>query len=171
MKTIFSILLTAMLALALVGCQSQKPAATSAPVAESPAETKTPEPSQPTVEKPSAAKDGTITTPSGLKYKDKKVGKGPAVMVGNTVLVHYKGWLDSGKVFDTSKKPGREPFSFTVGQGQVIKGWEQGLIGMQPGGVRELTIPAELGYGDQDMGQIPPNSTLHFEIELLQIAK
>lgn len=110
-----------------------------------------------------------VTSASGLKYKDKKVGSGQEVVSGNTVTVDYKGWLDNGTVFDTSKKPGGEPFSFTVGAGLVIKGWEEGLVGMKVGGVRELTIPPSLGYGDEDMGQIPPNSTLHFEVELLKI--
>lgn len=68
-----------------------------------------------------------------LVIKDKKIGKGKAVVAGDTVTVHYKGWLDNGTVFDTSKKPGREPFEFTVGGGQVIQGWDQGLIGMKVG--------------------------------------
>ncbi|MCX6343808.1 MAG: FKBP-type peptidyl-prolyl cis-trans isomerase [Armatimonadetes bacterium] len=93
----------------------------------------------------------------------------PVVAVGDTVTVHYKGWLDNGKVFDTSKKPGREPFEFTVGAGQVIRGWDEGLIGMKVGETRKLTIPPELGYGETGQGPIPPNATLHFEIELLKI--
>jgi len=121
--------------------------------------------------KQSATPSQEVTTASGLKYKDEKVGDGKEVIAGDTVKVDYKGWLDNGTVFDTSKKPGREPFSFTVGAGSVIKGWDEGLVGMKVGGVRELTVPASLGYGDQDMGQIPPNSTLHFSVELLEIMK
>jgi len=110
-----------------------------------------------------------VTTASGLKYKDKKIGSGEAVVSGNMVTVDYAGLLDNGTIFDTSKRPGGEPFSFTVGAGQVIKGWEEGLVGMKVGGVRELTIPPSLGYGDEDKGRIPPNSTLHFEVTLLKI--
>lgn len=145
------------------------------------------QPAQPTVTAPPAlapppspaaqpaakpAKPGEeVTTASGLKYKDAKVGAGQEVVAGDTVKVNYKGWLDNGKVFDSSKKPGREPFGFTVGAGQVIKGWDEGVVGMKVGGVRELTVPANLGYGDQDMDIIPPNSTLHFSVELLEITK
>ncbi len=103
---------------------------------------------------------------TGLKIEDIKVGEGEAVKEGDTVKVHYTGMLTNGKVFDSSKERG-EPFRFTVGAGNVIKGWEEGLIGMKVGGKRLLTIPPDLGYGDRDMGDIPPNSTLIFEIELL----
>lgn len=110
-----------------------------------------------------------IVTKSGLQYKDKKVGSGSEAKNGQTATVHYKGWLDDGTVFDTSKKPGAGPFSFTIGGGNVIKGWDEGVRGMKVGGVRNLVIPPALGYGDQDMGSIPPNSTLHFDVELLKI--
>ncbi|MHB9035662.1 MAG: FKBP-type peptidyl-prolyl cis-trans isomerase [Armatimonadota bacterium] len=110
-----------------------------------------------------------MVTKSGLKYKDIKVGTGFEVKVGDSVTVHYKGWLDDGTVFDTSKKPGGQPFAFPVGGGQVIKGWDEGLQGMKKGGVRELVIPPDLGYGSDDMGTIPPNSTLHFQVDLLMI--
>ncbi|MBQ7256990.1 MAG: FKBP-type peptidyl-prolyl cis-trans isomerase [Abditibacteriota bacterium] len=103
---------------------------------------------------------------TGLKIEDIKVGEGEAVEEGDTVKVHYTGMLTNGKVFDSSKERG-EPFRFTVGAGNVIQGWEKGLIGMKVGGKRLLTIPPDLGYGDRDMGDIPPNSTLIFEIELL----
>ena len=85
------------------------------------------------------------------------------------VEVDYTGKLTNGKVFDSSKD--RKPFKFIVGTGLVIKGWDQGVLGMKPGGVRELTIPAELAYGDRDMGSIPPNSTLQFEVTLRKILK
>jgi FKBP-type peptidyl-prolyl cis-trans isomerase len=84
------------------------------------------------------------------------------------VTVHYKGWLDNGTVFDSSRSR-NEPFSFKLGGGDVIKGWDEGVVGMRVGGVRELTVPPSLGYGEQDMGKIPPNSTLHFEVELLEV--
>lgn len=175
MKKLIPVILLAMLT---VGCgnKSQQTSATSvqnppdtAPTAKA-APTPTPPPAKPTpAAKP--AKDGWVTLPSGLKYKDKKVGKGTEVTPNTRVTVQYKGWLDNGTVFDTSRKPGRTPFSFTVDNDQVIQGWHEGLKGMKVGGIRELNIPPALGYGDQDMGQIPPNSTLHFEIELLDAKK
>ena len=88
---------------------------------------------------------------------------------GDTVKVHYTGRLDDGKVFDTSLKNEKEPFSVKVGAGMVIKGWDLGLVGMKVGGKRLLTIPPELGYGDHPAGPIPANSTLHFEVELISI--
>lgn len=110
-----------------------------------------------------------ITTESGLQYLDKEIGEGAEVKSGDTVSVHYTGWLDDGKIFDTSKQPGRGTFSFNVGAGMVIKGWDEGLVGMKIGGIRELTIPANLGYGSRGVGSIPANSTLHFDVELLKI--
>lgn len=104
---------------------------------------------------------------SGLQYRDIKQGTGSEAKAGDSVTVHYKGWLDNGKVFDHSRKPGAGPLSFVIDSGSVIKGWEEGIKGMKVGGVRELIVPPALGYGDEDQGAIPPNSTLHFEIELL----
>lgn len=165
------------LSILIVGC-GKKAEQTSATPVENPAQTAAPTPTvpAPAPQTPAPAvkatsKDGWVTLESGLKYKDKKVGKGTEVTSNTRVTVQYKGWLDNGKVFDTSRKPGREPFSFTVDNDQVIQGWHEGLKGMKVGGVRELRIPPALGYGDQDMGEIPPNSTLHFEIELLSTAK
>jgi FKBP-type peptidyl-prolyl cis-trans isomerase FkpA len=97
------------------------------------------------------------------------VGKGAVAKAGNTVSVNYTGWLTSGKKFDSSFDAGK-PFEFTLGQGQVIPGWDQGVAGMKVGGKRKLTIPAELGYGAQGAGGvIPPNATLIFEVELLGV--
>ena len=104
-----------------------------------------------------------------LIIEDLKVGEGTAVAQYNIVTVNYTGWLTDGTKFDSSLNPGRTPFRFTVGGGQVIKGWDEGLIGMKVGGKRKLTIPPNMGYGGQDMGVIPPNSTLVFEIDLLII--
>ena len=104
-----------------------------------------------------------------LIIEDLKVGEGNAVTQYNIVTVNYTGWLTDGTKFDSSLNPGRTPFRFTVGGGQVIKGWDEGLIGMKVGGKRKLTIPPSMGYGSQDMGDIPPNSTLVFEIDLLII--
>ena len=101
--------------------------------------------------------------------EDKKVGEGQEVEKGDLVTVNYTGRYVDGTKFDSSLDPGRGPFNFTVGNGEVIKGWEQGLIGMKVGGKRKLTIPPELGYGSQARGPIPANSTLIFEIDLLGI--
>jgi FKBP-type peptidyl-prolyl cis-trans isomerase len=105
-----------------------------------------------------------------LGITDVVVGSGAAVAKGDTVRVHYVGTLANGKEFDASRKRGDEGFKFEVGQGRVIKGWDQGLVGMKVGGKRKLWIPPRLGYGARAMGTaIPPNSTLVFEIELLEI--
>lgn len=111
----------------------------------------------------------TITTDSGLQYQELKAGSGPAAAAGNTVSVHYTGWLADGTKFDSSRDR-NAPFEFTLGRGSVIKGWDEGVAGMQVGGVRKLFIPPELAYGDQGVGDIiPPGATLIFEVELLQI--
>ncbi len=107
-----------------------------------------------------------------FKVTDVTVGTGTEVQNGDTVSVLYSGSLDDGVVFDASSKHGNQPFSFTVGAGQVIKGWDLGLVGMKVGGKRELVIPPELGYGASGAGSgaIPPNATLHFTIELLSVS-
>ena len=103
-----------------------------------------------------------------LKIEVLTKGAGPKVAKGQTVSVHYTGWLMDGTKFDSSVDRG-QPFSFTVGQGMVIAGWEQGVEGMQKGEKRKLTIPAKLGYGERSVGPIPANSTLVFDVELLGI--
>jgi len=108
------------------------------------------------------------TSSSGLKYEDLAVGEGEQAKAGQTVTVHYTGWLVDGKKFDSSKDR-EQPFSFTLGRGQVIKGWDEGVQGMKVGSKRKLTIPAALGYGSRGAaGVIPPNATLIFEVELLK---
>ena len=108
-------------------------------------------------------------TASGLEYEDVKVGTGASPSTGQTAVVHYTGWLLDGKKFDSSKDRG-QPFTFAVGRGQVIKGWDEGVATMKVGGVRKLIIPPELGYGARGAGGvIPPNATLTFEVELLEI--
>ena len=110
-----------------------------------------------------------VTTPSGLKYVDQVVGTGDAAVAGKTVNVHYTGWLESGKKFDSSVDRG-QPFSFPLGAGRVIKGWDEGVQGMKVGGKRKLTIPSDLGYGSRGAGGvIPPNATLIFDVELLGV--
>lgn len=113
------------------------------------------------------------TTPSGLQYEDTVVGQGEVAQAGRYVQVHYTGWLYNdgvqGSKFDSSKDRG-QPFEFPLGAGHVIKGWDEGVQGMKVGGVRRLTIPPQLGYGPRGAGGvIPPNATLVFEVELLDI--
>lgn len=110
-----------------------------------------------------------ITTPSGLQYEDLAEGTGTAAKAGDSVEVHYTGWLTDGTKFDSSLDRGR-PFAFPLGAGQVIKGWDEGVAGMKPGGKRKLKIPATLGYGARGAGGvIPPNAELIFEVELLRV--
>jgi peptidylprolyl isomerase len=112
----------------------------------------------------------TVTTKSGLKYIDTKEGTGDRAQAGDTVEVHYTGWTTKdGQKFDSSLDRG-QAFSFKLGQGRVIKGWDEGVAGMRVGGKRTLIIPAELGYGKRGAGdKIPPDSELKFEVELLKI--
>ena len=110
-----------------------------------------------------------VTTPSGLKYTDVKEGTGAQPRAGQTAVVHYTGWLLDGTKFDSSKDRG-QPFSFPLGQGSVIRGWDEGVATMKVGGVRKLTIPPDLGYGARGAGGvIPPNAILTFEVELLDV--
>ena len=111
----------------------------------------------------------TVTTPSGLQYTDIVVGTGTAASQGDTVVVHYTGWLMDGTKFDSSVDRG-QPFDFVLGQGRVIKGWEEGVGSMNVGGKRELIIPPDLAYGDRGAGGlIPAGATLKFEVELLEL--
>ena len=111
----------------------------------------------------------TVTTPSGLKYVELVEGTGETPKTGQTVNVHYIGTLENGTKFDSSRDRG-QPFSFTIGKGQVIKGWDEGLSTMKVGGRRTLTIPPDLGYGARGAGGvIPANATLIFDVELLGV--
>lgn len=108
-------------------------------------------------------------TDSGLKYDDLIEGEGEVAAAGQRVVVHYTGWLTDGRKFDSSLDR-NDPFSFSLGAGQVIRGWDEGVQGMRIGGKRKLTIPPQLGYGARGAGGvIPPNATLVFEVELLEI--
>lgn len=112
--------------------------------------------------------DNLITTADGLQMQDLIVGTGQEVKSGATVTVNYLGTLLDGTKFDSSYDR-NQPFTTQIGVGQVIKGWDEGIVGMKVGGKRKLIIPAVLGYGNQPAGTIPPNSTLVFEVELLSI--
>jgi FKBP-type peptidyl-prolyl cis-trans isomerase FkpA len=108
-----------------------------------------------------------VTTDSGLVIEDLECGEGEPAMRGDTVVVHYRGSFEDGEEFESSY--GGEPFPVTIGSGMVIPGWEEGLVGMTEGGIRKLTIPPELAYGATGQGPIPPNATLVFEIEVLEL--
>ncbi|MBK8232566.1 MAG: FKBP-type peptidyl-prolyl cis-trans isomerase [Candidatus Eisenbacteria bacterium] len=168
----------AVLALALSGCnqkqsvdhppakapEAKQTAAPSTPAAGANSQTQTP------ATPPAQANGGKmVTNPSGLQYEDLVVGTGPSPARGESVQVHYTGWLTDGSKFDSSKDRGT-PFVFPLGMGRVIKGWDEGVASMKVGGKRKLIIPANLGYGAQGAGGvIPPNATLVFEVELLGI--
>jgi peptidylprolyl isomerase len=127
-------------------------------------------PAAPTKVAPTKVNDADyVTTASGLKYYDFVAGNGASPQKGQQVVVHYTGWLLNGAKFDSSLDRS-EPFPFTIGVGQVIPGWDEGVMSMKVGGKRQLVIPPNLGYGNQGAGAvIPPNATLVFEVELLEI--
>lgn len=110
-----------------------------------------------------------VTMPSGLQYLDLVLGEGRTAEAGDTATVHYTGWLENGTKFDSSLDR-KEPFSFRIGSGMVIKGWDEGVTSMKKGGKRKLIIPPHLGYGKRGAGKvIPPDATLVFEVELLDL--
>ena len=113
--------------------------------------------------------DDMTTSPSGLRYRDEQAGTGKEAASGKLVAVHYTGTLLDGTKFDSSRDRGK-PFEFPLGAGMVIRGWDEGVAGMKEGGRRTLVIPPELGYGARGAGNvIPPNSTLVFDVELLEV--
>lgn len=168
------VLVVLLAAVSLAGCgKSEEPASTSTeseqpaaeePAAEEPAE----EPAAEPAEEPAATGEKTEDV-TELKIEDIKGGTGAEAVAGKNVTVHYTGWLTDGTKFDSSKDRG-QPFVFPLGAGRVIAGWDQGVQGMKVGGTRKLTIPPALGYGAAGAGgSIPPNATLVFEVELLDV--
>jgi FKBP-type peptidyl-prolyl cis-trans isomerase FkpA len=116
---------------------------------------------------PVAARE--MVTPSGVRYVDLQIGQGEEAQLGKIIEVHYVGWLEDGTKFDSSRDR-EHPFTFRLGAGDAIKGWDEGLLGMKVGGKRKLTIPPELGFGKQGIGSVvPPNAVLHYELELLAV--
>ncbi len=111
--------------------------------------------------------DGFEIRPSGLGIEQINPGHGPEVKNGDEIAVHYEGTLEDGTVFDSSRDRGM-PLTFRIGDGHMIKGWEEGLIGMRPGGIRRLIIPPDLGYGAHGRGSIPPNAILEFRVKLVE---
>lgn len=126
--------------------------------------------SAPNTNAPTKVTGDGVKAPSGLVYWDIRVGTGETAKEGSHVRVHYTGWLTNGKKFDSSVDAGK-PFDFTIGNGEVIKGWEEGVAGMRVGGKRQLRIPPALGYGADGTpgGPIPPNATLIFDVQLLGV--
>jgi FKBP-type peptidyl-prolyl cis-trans isomerase len=127
-------------------------------------------PAVPNTSAPTKVTGEGVKMPSGLIYWDIRVGNGATAKEGSHVRVHYTGWLTTGKKFDSSVDGGK-PFDFTIGNGEVIKGWEEGVAGMRVGGKRQLRIPPNLGYGAEGTpgGPIPPNATLIFDVQLLGV--
>jgi FKBP-type peptidyl-prolyl cis-trans isomerase FkpA len=164
----------AVLLLAACSRAEQEPAASAAPAPEAASEAAPEAQTPPGVEGAAAAEVPAM--PTTLQIVDQKVGAGPAIANGQTAVVQYTGWLfdqsapeQKGTKFDSSRDRD-EPFSFELGQGHVIAGWDQGVAGMQVGGQRRLVIPAELGYGQRGAGAvIPPGATLVFDVELVAI--
>lgn len=116
------------------------------------------------------AKESITKMGNGLIIEDIIIGEGEEAKDFNKVIVNYTGKLEDGSIFDSSLKPGRSPFTFTLGSGSVIKGWDLGVKGMKVGGKRKLTIPSELGYGSRGAGGvIPPDATLIFEVDLIEV--
>src|SRR5438093_11026963 len=155
------------------GCQqSSNSGSTSSSTTTTSASASSPAPAasnpEPSTEAGGQASGAEVTLPNGLKYVDVKVGDGGLAESGMSIQVHYTGWLLNGTKFDSSLDHG-QPFTFKLGAGEVIRGWDEGVKGMRVGGKRKLTIPPDLGYGAQANGAIPANSTLVFDVELLAV--
>ncbi|HRJ26638.1 MAG TPA: FKBP-type peptidyl-prolyl cis-trans isomerase [Fimbriimonadaceae bacterium] len=170
------LLLSLVACVALAGCSPKADApssSTTPPTNTASTEAPKPEPATPeTVSQPEPPKPNASASTTQLKIEDTKPGVGKQSLAdGDLAYVIYTGRLTSGTVFDSNDKEGAPPFTVRIGAGQVIEGWEKGLVGMKKGGTRKLTIPPELGYGDKGTTGIPPGSTLVFEIKLLDLVK
>ena len=161
------------LALASAGCQQSSTTASSTSSSEetmsSSSGSNAPSTQTPAAPAPAASAPAPAarTTPSGLKIEELATGTGAVAEKGRRVSVHYTGWLTDNTQFDSSVDRG--PYDFTLGDGEVIQGWDEGVSGMRVGGKRRLTIPGPLAYGERGSGAIPPNATLVFEVELLDV--
>lgn len=176
LPTILMFALTAAISLSMVGCGNsgtQQTPQAQAPATAAPATAVIPAGATPPATAKTASKGALRVRKlaNGLIIKDIKIGNGPVAKDGDTAIVHYTGMLMNGKVFDASKLHGNQPFPFVLGAGQVIAGWDIGIKGMRVGGIRELTIPPALAYGDQSPpgSGIPANSTLKFRVHLLGV--
>jgi FKBP-type peptidyl-prolyl cis-trans isomerase len=159
MKKFLPLFLIAVLALGLVfvGCSGKK--------ADEGGNTNVPAKSP---ERPTESSNPTTTTDTGLQIQDITEGTGATAETGKVVAMHYTGWLMDGKKFQSSLDRGK-PYTIKLGAGEVIKGWDEGIVGMKVGGKRKLTIPPNLAYGEAGRGPIPPNSTLVFEVDLMSV--
>lgn len=155
---------------ALIGCSKSDPNIGKGPATIDPMSQSMTPPEPPKPPKPQEKHGDTTVTPSGLMYIDKKVGTGIMPKTGQKISVNYTGMLTDGKVFDSNTAPGKDgkPYELQIGVGQVIPGWDEGILTMKVGGKRRLIIPPELGYGAAGSGdRIPPNSVLVFDVELV----
>jgi peptidylprolyl isomerase len=162
-----AVLAVLLLGISLIGTNQNSATTTGAAAAANPAATS---PVAPTTaaQGQNGATQGAVTTQTGLQYVDEVVGTGAQPQKGQTVVVNYTGYLDDGTVFDSSVQR-NQPFSFVLGAGQVIAGWDEGIATMKVGGKRKLIIPPSLAYGSQGQGAIPANARLTFEVELLEV--
>ena len=172
MKIHLALAASALVALGIAGCANTRSSPKSTPSTSNTAAAPPPAPAPVPSGIPPvpAGALAPVTTASGLVYQDFVVGTGASPVTGQMVSVHYSGWLTNGTPFDSSRKRG-VPYSFAVGTGRVVAGWDEGIMSMKVGGQRRLTVPPSLGYGPNGKGGvIPPNATMIFDVELMAVA-